>query len=88
MTITSSGIIRDRRVHVWNGADWARSAGTDFWLIGGPSEETSATGAGLRTLDGGGWTATSITEYVGSGGDFLSSADDDPSAFHLDAANT
>lgn len=77
----------DRRVHIWNGADWARSAGTDFWLIGGASEETVATGAGLRTLDGGGWTATSVVEYSGSGGDFLSSTDDDPSAFHLDAAS-
>jgi hypothetical protein len=86
-TITSGGIVRDRRVHILNGADWARSAGTDFWIIGGASEETVATGAGLRTLDGGGWTATSIAEYSGSTGDFLSSSDDDPSAFHFNAAS-
>lgn len=77
----------NRRVHILNGADWARSAGTDFWLIGGAGEESVATGAGLRTLDGGGWTATSVVEYSGSAGDFLSSTDDDPSAFHFDAAS-
>jgi hypothetical protein len=86
-TITSGGQVRDRRVHVYNGADWARTAATDFWLVGGPGEESVATGAGLRTLDGGGWTATSVVEDTGSDGDFLSSSDDDPSSFHLDAQN-
>lgn len=85
--ITGSGIELDKRVHARMGSDWARMAATDFWVVGGPSEESSATGAGLRTLDGGGWTATSITEDAGSAGDYLSTTDHDPSSFHLDAAS-
>jgi hypothetical protein len=87
VTITNSGIIRDRRVHILNGADWARNAGTDFWLIGGANEETSATGAGLRTLDGGGWTTTGITEYSGSAGTLFDSTDDDPSSYKFDSGS-
>jgi len=87
MTIISGGTERDRRVHILKGADWARSVGTDFWLIGGPNEETAATGAGLRTLDAGGWTAPSIDENAGSGADFLSSADDGPPNWGMGAAS-
>ena len=87
MAITGDGTEFSRRVHILNGEGWATDAGTDFWIIGAANGETAAVGAGKHTLDTHGWTATNITEDAGHEGDFLSSADDDPSSFYLDDAN-
>lgn len=78
---------RSTRMHIMNAEDWATECGTDFWMIATTGEQTVGVGAGRHTLDTHGWTTTSIVEYEGSGGDFLSAADDDPSAFHFDAQN-
>jgi len=79
MAITSGGIIRDRRHHLYTGEHWSSDCGTDFWLICAVSELTAANAAGKHTLDTHGWTATAITEAGGAAGNFLSSTGDDPS---------
>jgi len=86
-TITTSGIVRDLRHHIWTGEGWSSDCGTDFWMICAVSELTSANAAGKHTLDTHGWTATAITEAGGADGDFLSSSDDDPSNWTFGAAS-
>jgi hypothetical protein len=84
------GIVRvahNLRQHVTNPRYWAESAGTDFWIAGGPAEATVATGQGLDVLAVHGWVTTSIVEDVGSDGSFLDPSDADPSSFHFNAAS-
>jgi hypothetical protein len=90
VTPRGHGIVRvshNLREHVTNPRYWAESAGTDFWIGGGPGEATVATGQGLDVLAVHGWVTTSIVEDVGSDGSFLDASDQDPSSFHFNAAS-
>jgi hypothetical protein len=62
------------RKHV-DGAGWAYEPGTDFWAIPGPAISGAAGTTSLRNLPEFGWTATSLVDTVGSGADFMASAD-------------
>jgi hypothetical protein len=63
-----------RRVHVRDGRDWQKMAGTDFWLHPATLHLT-AEATNAPTLATGGWTTTSLTVSLGAGGDFGASAD-------------
>ena len=86
--LTGSTQSKYGRAHVRTGAGWAKEAGTDFWLIAGPNEDTVAAAAGKTTLAETGWTCTSIDEAAGAAADFLSSSDEvDPSYYGCGAAS-
>jgi len=75
-----NGIIRDPRF-------WVTSAGYEFQFKAGNADMAAALSATNDGLPGYGWTVTSIATTEGSAGDFLSSADVDPTRFVTDAAS-
>ena len=71
-------------------AQWASSAGYEFWIVFGHLDLMTVMGATNVGLSGAGWTGAiaanaSITE--GSTGDFLSSADIDPTRIVIGSTN-
>ena len=60
------------RQHVLSGAQWGNMAGTDYWLVFNPSFDIMAAAATTvgEQLAENGWTATSMANTAGSGGDF------------------
>lgn len=65
------------REHVRQGADWGQMSGTDYWLVINSvfDQAAAASTATALELAEAGWTATSLVNTAGSGGDFGSSAD-------------
>lgn len=61
-----------RRVHVTKPHDWARAAGTDFWLMASANGMLSDNAQELADY---GWTTTSLAIADGSGADFISASD-------------
>lgn len=57
---------------------WARDAGTDFWLIPGPTTTETAAATTIDQLIEGGWTINAVDETAGVGADFMASADRAP----------
>lgn len=60
------------RVHVTEGYRWGQAAGTDYWLNWNSVFDTmaAASTATGEQLTENGWTATSLVNTAGSGGDF------------------
>jgi hypothetical protein len=61
------------RHHVPRGSDWGQTVGTDYWLTFNPAADLMATATAGTIVDelvDGGWTATSMVNTAGSGGDF------------------
>ena len=68
------------RKHVQEGSLWAVQAGTDYWLTPTPGYDQGQAGSAtdpraIHALAEVGWTATSLVNTAGSGGDFGSAAD-------------
>lgn len=70
--ITSGGIVRDRRVHVYSPWDWGHAAGSDFWLICNDVDMVPGGAVGLENY---GWISAGFSYLAGTGADFLSSSD-------------
>src|SRR3990167_4027695 len=78
--LSRSSYLPINRRHVQRGNLWALEAGTDYWLVPIPgydqAQAASATDPqAIHALAEVGWTATSLVNTAGSGGDFGSSAD-------------
>ncbi|KKK70454.1 hypothetical protein LCGC14_2923810, partial [marine sediment metagenome] len=71
MTITSGGIVRDRRVHATRALEWGDAAATDFWGFFG---NLITVEAGLGDLDDYGWLTTGFAHLAGTGADFISNS--------------
>lgn len=71
MTITSGGIVRDRRVHATRALEWGDAAATDFWAFFG---NLIAIEAGLGDPDDYGWLTTGYSFLAGTGADFISNS--------------
>lgn len=68
---------------------WAGSPGWEYWL-GNPHADLVAVASATNPsgLDGWGWTCTTLSVVEGGTGDFMSSADNDPTYINLaDAAD-
>lgn len=87
MWLPKSAFLSLNRKHVRMGSRWAFEAGTDYWLIPAPGISGAADTASDEELAEWGWTATSLVDTVGSGADFMSSADKGtPNHFLTDAS--
>jgi len=65
------------RLHVPRGSDWGQTVGTDYWLAFNPAVDLMATATAGTIVDelvDGGWTASSMVNTAGSGGDFAGGA--------------
>ena len=77
----TAGIVRSP---MW----WADSPGWSFWFVPGHADPITVAGAtNLDGLSGFGWVATSLAVTEGSGADFLSSADLDPTRIITNGAS-
>ena len=63
------------RKHVLMGSRWVQSAGSDFWLMPGADVSAAEDTGSQEQLPEWGWIGTSLVDTVGSGADFMSSAD-------------
>jgi len=77
--------IKNKAGVVTNPRLWASSAGYEFWIDFGHADLINAMGSTNEGLDGHGWSFGTATHLEGSTGDFLSSADIDPSCFNCNA---
>jgi|SRR3990170_4987126 len=78
--LSRSAYLPINRRHVRSGHLWGIEVGTDFWLTLNPGYDAAQAGSAtdpraIYALAEVGWTATSLVNTAGSGGDFGSSAD-------------
>jgi len=78
--LSRSSYLPINRRHVLQGNMWGVQAGTDFWLTFDPGYDQAQAGSAtdpraINALAELGWTATSLVNTAGSGGDFGSSTD-------------
>ncbi len=81
MTITSSGIVRDKRVHILKAKDWSSKLGTDYWFFPGGEDllgvsQVTSADPGVAALSDFDWTTTSLilAQSSAASADFLTAA--------------
>ena len=70
--VTSGGIVRDKRVHIYRPQDWGEGIGTDFWASWGNILMADTLGLDLVAN---GWLTSGFSHTVGSAAGMLDSSD-------------